>query len=121
MLVESTWGETRLSNGYVLKDAIVSTSGFSSNWDWSDFNLHHIPGYSDYVVERILRYVCEKQLIVDDGVVICSLGMHSRIQKPNKKWNKGMLFVPSKEAVKVYNEYAEGGTSAACLFLHSTC
>lgn len=107
------WGEIILSNEIKYNDIIIDSNEIT-DWDWKTTNLHHNPGYTKKQMKKLLKYYN----VPLNSQIIMSTGMRNAIQHDDPILN--IIFLPSKEAVKYYNEQVNAG-NAIILFLHITC
>ena len=107
------WGNVTLHNDSVHSDIIIDAYEVTK-WDWKTTNFKHNPGYTLINIEKILKYYN----VPLNSLVIFSTGIDSKI-KPGVS-NGNYLFMPSKKAIKYYNNEIKKNNSVI-LFLHTTC
>lgn len=118
------WGSTSVSDRKIYKDAIVSS--WSASWDWTQFDLHHVPGYTSDVMLKIYNYIEKKYPNIrstPNFLIFVSVGMHRAIQTPSRSYHEFdsyTTFLQSEECAESYNEHVIKGYPGI-IFLHSTC
>jgi hypothetical protein len=92
--------------------------GGGRQWDWSEFGTGHSRGIQ---VDDV------KELISNGArVIILTRGVLSRLKVPDKtrffiqERDIELIVVPTKQGVKIYNEYVDKNVPVGGLF-HSTC
>ena len=105
-IVDYRWGSVNLTDKRSFKDVIIDDNQIVE-WDWKQYGLRHLPGYTKDVVDIIVSEFPNRKIIASTGLV-------SQINTPYK--HKDIIFLQSDEAMKLYLE-----TENSVLFFHSTC
>jgi hypothetical protein len=110
------WGHMEVEGIGAGKDFKLYPGG-GREWDWDETGTRHSPGIQPADVEELLAHGAT--------AVVLSLGMNRRLQVDPRTldylddWSAAAHVAETREAVKIYNDLAEG-VPVAGLF-HSTC
>lgn len=111
-----SWGSVETEAG-TFRDAKLWPGG-GRGWDWRETGTEHSPGIQPADVEELLSRRPE--------VVVLSRGRQGRLQVQRSTLEAVEAagarpeVLGTEEAIRRYNELAEGGTPVAAL-IHSTC
>lgn len=120
-----TWGEVRTSDNNICKDAIVSSHP-TVDWDWNQFGLKHITGYTSEVLDKLTIYILKQYPLlssIPNFKIFLSTGVHRAINVPTRIPNSldpYIVVLQSEECYVAYNDHIRTGGSGI-IFLHSTC
>jgi hypothetical protein len=115
-ILEISWGHMTVEGLGAGKDFKLYPGG-GREWDWAETRTSHVPGIQPADVEELLSHGAT--------AVVLSQGMEKRLQvAPGtyeylERHSIKVHTAETTEAVRIYNELAEG-TLVAGLF-HSTC
>lgn len=115
-ILEISWGRMKVDGLGTGKDFKLYPGG-GREWDWAETGTRHAPGIQPADVEELLAHGAT--------TVVLSQGMDKRLQVDPatyeylERHSIKVYTAETGEAVKVYNELAEG-VLVAGLF-HSTC
>jgi len=114
---EFSWGSVGLDTGEVFKDAKLWPGGARA-WDWRETGTRHVPGIQMADVEELLEHDCEV-LILSRGQQLV-LETQPDVIAALRATGVEVLYLESKDAVKMYNELVAAGRRVGAL-IHSTC
>ena len=115
-IVDIAWGRMKVEGLGIGKDFKLFPGG-GREWDWSETGTRHRPGIQPADVEELLAHGAT--------IIVLSRGMDQQLHVDRatlqylEERSVEVHVVETREAVKIYNELADG-VAVAGLF-HSTC
>ncbi|GIW79466.1 MAG: hypothetical protein KatS3mg105_1273 [Gemmatales bacterium] len=87
-------------------------------WDWTETNMHHVPGVQPSDVEELLEKG-STAIVLSRGMQLALQICPETLQKLRDR-NIPVYVEETRNAVEIYNRLAEQGETVGGLF-HSTC
>lgn len=119
-VVRASWGSIELDNGTTYRDLVVCASG-AKEWDWREYRMHHVPGVTALVLERLLS---EGASTI---VIGCGYDGALAVSEEARRFLRAMpptievIVRTTPAAISLYNARVRLGNWAVAGLFHSTC